>query len=356
VERIWSSGMWQGFVPPQYIYANRSFKAVVLEPPDYNPGSWTGAGKALFDPQTKQFLLTARPRMAKNMARGFAANIYRSEDGESFELAAGIGKEEMSRISGLTINSIEGTQLLKDPLTSKWHFYISVDTDSEFVWGGLYWQTLLLTASRLDGPWESSGLVLKNDQSYDAGQARDATIDIVDGRWYCLYKAIDGDRQRRPALAVSTDGTAWSKQGVLTVDGEDKRVFLSGTLFATASGVMFAGLELESRQTGIEVSGGEVVYADKHRVGHGGGPGPSFAAYLIDLRNRNLETIFRTPWEGQSEYEHPQHPLLGYGSLVYDPLKNRVLTYVEAIDGKMSRKMGLNETVERLLLYETKLT
>jgi len=66
-----------------------------------------------------------------------------------------------------------------------------------------------------------------------------------------------------------------------------------------------------------------------------------------------LETIFRTPWQPQSKYEHKKHPLLGYASLVYDPLKNRILTYIEAIDGTLTRQIGLNETVERLLLYET---
>lgn len=53
---------WQGFIPPQYIFANRRFRCVALDPPDFKPGSWIGAGKAIFNWQTEQFLLTARPR------------------------------------------------------------------------------------------------------------------------------------------------------------------------------------------------------------------------------------------------------------------------------------------------------
>jgi len=75
----------------------------------------------------------------------------------------------------------------------------------------------------------------------------------------------------------------------------------------------------------------------------------------MDYRTMNLETIFRAPWEPGSPYEHPEHPLLGYASLVYDPLRHRVLTYVEAIERYRAERIGLNETVERLLLYETPL-
>ena len=346
------SGLWQGVVPPQYVFANRHFKCVVLDPPDFNPGSWIGAGKAIFNHETGEFLLTARPRKAEGKARGFAANVYRSSDGEEFELLTSVSKEEITEKSGLKIHSIEGTQLLKDPLRGRWHLYMSVDTGSEFVWGGLYWETLLLTASHLQGPWQAEGLVLHNDQPYDANQARDCTIDIVDGVWLCLYRAVDGNRRVRPALATSSDGISWKKHGVLAIDGSDQPAFLSGTIFAGTSGPLFMGLErLRDDQSARE----DEVYADEHRVGHGGGPVPNFVAYNLDYRNMNLEPIFRAPWEPRSPYEHREHPLLGYASLVYDPLRHRILTYVEAIEGDSTKRIGLNETVERLLLYETPL-
>jgi len=351
VKKVKFSGMWQGFVPPQYIFVNRQFKCVALDPPDFSPGSWIGAGKAIFDHDREQFLLTARPRKAEGKARGFAANIYRSNDGEKFELVTSIDKEEISGKSSLSIHSIEGTQLLKDPFSGKWHFYLSIDTGSDFVWGGLYWQTLLLTAPHVEGPWQSEGLVLEISELYDSNQARDATIDIVDGRWLCLYKAVDGNRQERPALATSSDGISWKKHGILTIEGTDQLAFLSGTIFAGTNGPLFMGLEtkLENSRSVRD----DVMYADEYKIGHGGGPPSNFVAYNLDYRNMNLERIFCAPWKPKSRYEHGEHPLLGYASLVYDPHKNRVLTYVEAIDGTLTEQIGLNKTVERLLMYET---
>jgi hypothetical protein len=322
----------------------------VLDPPNFDPGSWIGAGKALFNPETHEFLLTARPRKAEGQARGFAANVYRSSDGEAFELLISVSKEETSERSGLKIQSIEGTQLLKDPLTGKWHLYMFIDADSEFVWGGLYWQTMLLTAPDPGGPYQVEGLALHNDQSCDANQARDCTVDIIDGWWLCLYRAVGGHRRIRSALATSSDGISWKKHGVFTIDGSDRLAFPSGTIFASTSGPLFAGLE---RPQGDPSSREDEVYADGYRVGHGGGPVPNFVAYNVDHRNMNLETIFRTPWEPASPYEHREHPQLGYSSLVYDPLKHRVLTYVGAIERYPTGRIGLNETVERLLLYET---
>lgn len=346
-----SVGCWQGIIPPQYIFANRRFKCVVLDPPSFDPGSWIGAGKAIFDEEDQGFLLTARPRKAEGKLRGFAINIYRSKDGERFELATSVGKEELSQNSDLEIHSIEGSQLLKSPLTGEWHLYLSVDTGSEFVWGGLHWETLLLTAPRIESPWKSEGLVIKNDQPYDSNQARDATIDIVDGRWFCLYKAVDNNRRERPAFATSSDGISWRKHGVFTIDTNERLAFLSGTIFAGTNGPLFIGLEKSLEDSRVTHNG--IIYADEHKIGHGGGSAANFVAYNLDYRNMNLETIFRKPWEPKSEYEHKEHPLLGYASLVCDPFKNRMLTYVEAIDGKLTKRVGLNETVERLLVYET---
>ena len=345
-----SSGLWQGMVPAQYIYANRAFKRVVLDPPDFDPGSWIGAGKALFDHQTGTFLLTARPRRAAGGVRGFAANIYGSGDGEEFTLVTSISQDEVSACCGLKVHSIEGTQLLRDPLTGRWHLYLSVDAGTDFIWGGLYWQTLLLTSTNLTGPWRAEGLVLRNDQAYDANQARDASIDIIDGEWICVYKAMDSERTQRPALATSLDGIAWRKHGPLTIDGTDQPAFLNGSMFAGTNGPVFMGVGR------LDWSVPErVTYADEYRIGHADGPPRDFVAYRLDLRNLNLETIFRAPWEPLSPHEHREHPLLGYGSLVFDPIQNRVLIYVEAIDGDLTKEIGLNETVERLLLYETKL-
>jgi len=347
---------WQGLPPPQYIYANMHFKCVALEPPNFEPGSWIGAGKAVIDYENEEFILTARPRKAEGGVRGYAANVYRSKDGERFELVSSISKEEVVEKSGLMIHSIEGTQLLKDPLTGKWHFYLSVDTGPEFVWGGVFWETLLMVAEDLKGPWESKGLVIRHDQSYDSCQSRDSSIDIVDGRWICLYRGHDYKRNYRMVLATSADGVKWKKHGPLRVDGKELNRFrMSGTTFAGASGPIFMGVSernpIEAAVSGeAETSNVEHVFYDEWKVPHGMRKN-DFVAYRIDYGNVNLETIFRAPWEARSRYEHKEYPLLGYSSLVYDPFRNRVMLYLEAI-GLESKKMGLNETIERVLAYE----
>jgi hypothetical protein len=344
--------LWRGVTPPQYIYANRSFAGVALEPPNFEPGSWIGAGKALYDTERQEFLLTARPRKAEGDVRGFAANIYHSRDGLSYDLLTSLSKEAASEVSGLTIHSIEGTQLMKSPLSGKWHFYISVDTGADFVWGGLYWETLLLVADELEGPWNSEGIVVNNGGTYDANQARDSSIEIVDGRWLCIYKAIDAERRERPALATSVDGIEWRKQGVFKTDGEDRTHFVSGSIFSGASGPVFMGLEIQLSDSRDDRD--DVVYADDGKIGHGGG-NPHFVSYLVDVKDLNLETLFRAPWTALSEYEHERHPCLGYSSLVFDPTKSRILMYIEALDPKLTRAIGLNETVERQLVYEVPL-
>ena len=94
----------------------------------------------------------------------------------------------------------------------------------------------------------------------------------------------------------------------------------------------------------------EHVFYDKSKVGHGLGE-KHFAAYRVDLQDMDLKTIFVAPWEARSEYEHKEYTLLPYSSTVHDSVKNRVLMYVEAI-GPETKSLGLNETIERVLVYE----
>ena len=161
----------------------------------------------------------------------------------------------------------------------------------------------------------------------------------------CVYRAVDGQGRIRPALATSYDGISWQKRGTLIIDVHDHLAFLSGTLFAGTNGLVLIGLE--TSQEGCPTDGRGHL--------HGGDPPPNFVAYDLDYRRMNLATIFRAPWESGSPYEYQEHPLLGYTSLVYDPLQRRVLTYVQAIGNDSSGGIGLNDTVERLLLYETPL-
>jgi hypothetical protein len=322
---------WQGLVPAAYLLRARRFKRVVLEPPDYNPGSWRGAGKVLVDVERGEYLLTCRPRKA-HPVRGYAVEIYSSRDGEEFKLLASITKEELSEMAKLEVRSIEGQQLLLDPATGRYHLYLAVDN---FTPGrGYGWDTLLLVSDDPRGPWECKGLVLRRGDSYDSVEARDAVIDVVDGLYVALYKASDGLRVNT-ALAVSSDGVEWRKLGLLKLDGGSQPgyLLLSGRLLAGALGPVFVGFE--SR---VVVEGAAVT--------------DTFSSYLIDLRGLNLVRLFSGRWEPRSPYERPDYPVHSYCDVVPDPLRDRILIYVEAIDPS---GIGLNKEMDRLILYEVPL-
>ncbi len=332
------------------LYRRREYLDVVLNPPDFQPGSWIGAGKAIYDDIGKRFVMTARPRIARDQERGYAAKIYTSEDGLGYELLDSISKRDVSETSGIPIQSIEGTQLLRNPDDHRWHLFVSCDTGEEFVWGGVQWETVLLTADSLQGPWESPGIVIPNGPDFDAHQARDSTVDIIDDTWYCIYKAKNRSNQERPALATSPDGINFEKHGPLTVDGRDKLCFLSGSIFGSDRGPVFVGLETQISDSRERKP--DVVYADEYGVGHGGGSVSEFVIYSIYPQEGDLKCISRKPWKPLSPYEKPDHPLLGYSSLVADPHQERLLMYVESIDPQYTRTMGINETVERVLAYQ----
>lgn len=339
---------WQGLPPPQFIYSNLRFRGVALEPPNTQPGSWIGAGKAVLDHSERVFYLTARPRKVEGNARGYAVNIYRSGDGVAFDLIKSLPIQEVIELGGVRTDSIEGTQLLRDPLTGKWHLYVSIDTGSEFIWGGVFWETLLLVADDLEGPWESRGLVLRHDQPYDACQARDSSIDIVDGLWVGFAKAYDYEGNQRTQLITSGDGVRWAKHGPIRVDGEEQHMFYaSGTVLAGASGPVFLGVARSAPR--LEAPVADILDDDWKRdnaLWH-----YDFVAFRVDLGNVNFETVFRAPWEARSEYELEEHPLHNYCSVVYDPFDARLLLYVEAI-GRDSKAPSLNESVERVLVFE----
>ena len=151
-------------------------------------------------------------------------------------------------------------------------------------------------------------------------------------------------------LLTSDDGVGWRKHGPVTVDGQDVAPFFaSGTFFPSADGPVFLGVT-GTASTQPATSEQAHVYYDKSKVGHGLGD-KHYAAYRVDLERNDLKTIFSIPWEARSEYEHREYTLLPYSTTVYDPLKDRLLVYVEAI-GPETKALGLNETIERVVVYE----
>ena len=324
-ERLFGYG-WHGMIPPQFLLANRRFRGVVLDPPNFNPGSWRGAGNVLIDYDTQEFWLTTRPRNATN--RGYAFEVYRSHDGEDFKLVASLDKGTVGSMADLPMKSIEGQQLLRDPSTGRYHLYLAVDI-------GPGWDTLLLTADDPAGPWSAHGIVIRRGKGYDSREARDAVIDIVDGRYFALYKANDGTKVG-VGFATSNDGLNWSKHGVFKLDEELPYILLCGNICTGSMGPVFVGFKTTTRVKGAAVTN-------------------TFAAYMIDYRNMKLEPLFSGLWTPLSPYERKDYPVHSYIDTVYDPFKGRVLIYVEAIDPVHSKEVGLNLEVNRLILYEVPL-
>ncbi len=329
-------GAWSGLFPPQAIFSRKKFRGVVLNPPNFEPGSWCGAGKLWIDEDSEEYWLTSRPRMKPGI-RGYAVEIYRSSSYENFTLVHRITKEELSEMVKTEILSIENQQLLRDPLTDRYHLYLSVNIVLERKEDKVVrrWDTLLLTSDDPAGPWEPYGFVIRGDRDYDSSEARDCTIDIVDGRYFCLYKARPrGERIVHMALAISSDGKKWTKLGVPTVDGSPQPNFflLNGTIYGGSLGPIFIGTE-----TLVSIRG---VALTKH-----------FSAFIIDYKNMNLERLFTIEWKPSSMFEHPEYPIHTYCDVVYDRLKDVWLIFIEAVDPVHTKELGWTTEVDRLLLY-----
>ncbi|MCD6537453.1 hypothetical protein J7L18_02425 [Candidatus Bathyarchaeota archaeon] len=335
--------MWSGLYPPQAIFADRRFKGVLLDPPSFEPGSWCGAGKLWIDGESGEYWLTSRPRMGEEI-RGYAVEIYRSSDGERYSLVNRISKEEVGEAAGVKVHSIENQQMLRDPFTGRYFLYLSVDIAERNIAGRAdrtfesKWETFLMSSDDPSGPWRAEGFVLRGDREYDSGEARDSTIDIIDGRYFCLYKARKaGERNVYTALAVSSDGKNWVKLGIPKINGKAQpdTFILNGSVLQGCCGPIFIGA-----QTLYHVKGA-------HLTRH-------FASYLIDYRNLNLESIFVAEWTSGSIFEHPEYPIHTYSSIAYDSAEDRWLITIEAVDPIHSKEPGLNLEVDRVLLYTSK--
>lgn len=324
---------WYGVVPPQYILSNRKFRGVALEPPSFEPGSWIGAGNVLVDYDTEEFWMTARPRIRGE--RGYAAEIYRSTNGEKYTKVISLGKSLLSGMANAKIDSIEGTQMLRDPLTGRFYLYVSADV------GDRQWDTLLFISEDPSGPWNFRCVSLKRGSEYDAAEARDGAYAIIDGVYMCLYKAnpsgSDVDATKLSvALAVSQDGIQWTKLGILKIADKPTPpyMFLSGSLFPSSSGPIFIGIENNDKI-------GKAHVARK------------FVAYAINRNNMTLLPVFQDTWTPLSPYERRDWPIHGYMDVVHDPFRDRILLYIEAVDP--NHEVGLDLEVDRVLLYEVPL-
>lgn len=295
------------------------------------------------DVDNEEYWLTSRPREG-GIRRGYAVEIYKSIDGEIYSLSASLTKEEVGEMAKTQVHSIENQQILKDPLTGRFHLFLSLDIAEENRAGSenkvfeSKWETFLLSSEDPSGPWRPEGFVLRGDKEYDDAEARDPTIDILDGQYFCIYKARSaGSNIVKAALAISQDGKWWYKLGILRIDGKPQPDYflLSGSILASCLGPIFVG----TKSTDVIRGASLARY---------------FVAFRLDHRNVNLETILSTYWVPGSQYEHGEYPIHTYAQVAPDLIRgNRWLIWIEAVDPQKSKEVGLNSEVDRVLLYTT---
>ncbi len=319
-------------VDPQSIFRLKKFVGIVLDPPNFEPGSWRGAGDLLIDSINHEYWLSCRPRVVGR--RGYGVEIWYSTNGDNYTLINFISKEEVVNMAKTQVYSIENTQLVQDPLTGGYYLYMSLDV-------GGRWETFLAIADDPRGPWKPVGFVIRTDRDYDSAEARDCTINIIDGRWIALCKAVkQGDQPHAyTELLVSKNGVNWIKLGLPTVDGKPQKpmpdaFLLNGDIIPSTHGSMFIGTIT-------------TFYRNAHITKY-------FGAYIIDIKNVNLEEIFIVEWKPGSIYEHPEFPIHTYCNVVKDPFTNEWRILIESIDPRYTKEIGVNTEVDRVLQYKTK--
>ncbi|ARM75465.1 glycoside hydrolase family 43 protein [Acidianus manzaensis] len=316
---------------PQEIFRNKVFYKVLLDPPILTQGSWRGAGKLLID--DKDYWLTSRPRNVEK--RGYGIEFFHSNNGNDFSLYRFISKEEISSEIGIEVDSIENTQLIIDPLTGKYYLYASVNIDSRLQ----KWVTVLLTSDDIKGEWKSKGIVINNDQEYDSAEARDCSIEVLDGMYIGLCKARKlNDNKVYTELLVSKNGISWKKLGLPTINGVKQdpspAFLLNGNIYSSVYGPMFIGTVT-------------TFYKNAHVTKY-------FGSYIIDLKSNNLEEVFITEWKSDSKYERQDFPIHNYCNVIYDENNSRWDIVIEAIDPIYSKNVGTDNEMDRVLLYISK--
>lgn len=97
---------------------------LVREADGNDAGYWAGSSRVWYDEETELFWLTARIRDPIN--RGASIEILRSTDGGNFTLEDTL---LTSSFTG-TPDSAEESQIIQNPISGKWQFFIALDTQT----------------------------------------------------------------------------------------------------------------------------------------------------------------------------------------------------------------------------------
>lgn len=175
----------------------------VIEPPGAGPGYWAGGPSAAWG--DGEIFLAYRLRRPLGHGRGYAVAVARSRDGEHFETAATIRKEDMAT------ESLERPFLVRLP-GGDWRLYLSCATP-----GTKHWRVEAVDAPA-PGEFDPrrSQLVLPGDTKKGV---KDPVIMRHGGTWHMwvtchpLEDPAEAD-QMVTEYATSQDGLAWTWHGV----------------------------------------------------------------------------------------------------------------------------------------------
>lgn len=238
---------------------------VAIPPPGTGAGNWVGAPSAIR--HGDEIFLAYRLRLPIGQGRGYAIEIARSADGESFTTVQTITKEQVDA------ESLERPVLVDLP-DGRWRLYLSCATHRT-----KHWRVEILEAA---DPGSFDPATRRTVLPGDAAKAvKDPVIVRRDGTWH-LWAAIhpltfgaDQADQMVTEYATSTDGLDWTWHGVALArrDGEwDSRGarvsavrFIPGGVVACYDGRATAQENYEER-TGVAVGPGPAALT---AIGHG---------------------------------------------------------------------------------------
>ena len=311
------------------IFKNKRFKEIILNPPDYKPGSFKGAGDLLIE--NGNYWLTSRTR-TRDM-RGYEVEIFLSKNGYRFKKIKTISIGELEKELDADLSSIEGQQLLYNRDKRLYYLYISVDFGSSL---SHLWKTILMTSKVPSKDWKNMGVVIEPVAPFNT--AKDFNISYINGSYIGICKAyIDAKKQLYAALFSSKDGIKWKYWGIPKINGKDQPpIFaIDGKIFEFGNKIIFLGSSGSFFKNGLTAS---------DRV----------CGFEIDLKKMNFNTLFSQKWKIGSKYENPECPIHTYCTPVPDYSKKEWKIVIEAIDPEHTRKLGVFDVVDHVIMYTSK--
>ncbi len=313
-----------------YLFKNIKFKKILLNPPSIKPGSFKGAGD--FNKINNFYWLTSRSRTKEK--RGYEVEIFYSKDGYNFKLANKISIKEIEKSINKEISSIEGQQLLYDKKSKLYYLYISIDIGNE---SNHFWYTILMTSKNPKNKWINKGAVIKPVKPFNT--AKDLNITYIDGQYIGISKSyIDKENKLKATVYKSKDGIKWKYLGEPKIDGRKQpNIFaIDGKILKYDDEIIFIGSLGDYFKNGLTASN-------------------KICFLRLNLEKMEFSTLFSKKWIPKSKYEHKKYPIHTYFTPFWDSNKKEWKIIIEAIDPKYTKKLGVFDVVDHVIMYTAKM-